>query len=325
LPESGGFLYHGRVQQFDALVIENKPVAESWRELVLSWEAEAPEPGQFLTLRASPFSDPLLRRPFAFASHKRAFASHKRAFASHKRAFASHKRAFSSSGRGSAGDGETVSVIYQVRGGATRALSDLAPGSKVDALGPLGKGFPLPEADETPIVAGGGIGLGPLLFLHDRIAEERKESAPSSGRGDEPPAAPLLVLGFRSASLMPSIDLPKGTVVCTDDGSSGFRGTPVDWISRNAPTGKARLYGCGPLPMLAALADLAAAKKWRAALSAEQWMACGVGACMGCALPRAKGYQGAEGLPRADGAGYLRACADGPVFDSTEIDWRAGR
>ena len=55
--------------------------------------------------------------------------------------------------------------------------------------------------------------------------------------------------------------------------------------------------------MLAALADLAAARGWAASLSAEQWMACGVGACMGCALPR------------ADGKGYLRACADGPVFE----------
>jgi dihydroorotate dehydrogenase electron transfer subunit len=263
------------VQQFDARIISNEPIADSWRELVLSWEAEAPRPGQFLTLRATSFSDPLLRRPFAFASYRRAFASY---------------------GPAGASGGPAASIIYQVRGGATRLLSELSPGTKIDALGPLGVGFPPPEAGETTIVAGGGIGIGPLLFLREALAGAA--------------AAPLLALGFRGASLVPRIALPDGAVVCTDDGSEGFCGTPVDWISRNAPSGAVRLYGCGPLPMLAALAELASARRWRAFLSAEQWMACGVGACMGCALPR------------ADGSGYLRACADGPVFEASAIDWR---
>jgi dihydroorotate dehydrogenase electron transfer subunit len=65
--------------------------------------------------------------------------------------------------------------------------------------------------------------------------------------------------------------------------------------------------------MLASLASLAKDKAWPASLSAEQWMACGVGACMGCTLPR------------ADGRGYLRACADGPVFEAGAIDWEAGK
>jgi dihydroorotate dehydrogenase electron transfer subunit len=269
--------------QFLAEILGNRAVAESWRELVLSWDEAAgdPEPGQFLTLRVSPFSDPLLRRPFAFSSYRRAFASYGRAFASHGRA-------------GEAGSAR-VSIVYQIRGKATRLLSELAPGSRIDAIAPLGKGFPKPASDETPILAGGGIGLGPLLFLADVL----------SAAGN---AAPL-VLGVRSSSLLPSIALPQGTVLCTDDGSSGFRGTPVDWLAHNAPEGRVRIYGCGPGPMLAALAALAAERGWAASLSAEQWMACGVGACMGCALPR------------ADGSGYLRACTDGPVFDASDIDW----
>jgi dihydroorotate dehydrogenase electron transfer subunit len=265
------------VQQSDARIISNEPIAESWRELVLSWEAEAPRPGQFLTLRATSFSDPLLRRPFAFSSYRPAGAS----------------------------GGPSASIIYQVRGGATRLLSELSPGSEIDALGPLGVGFPPPEAGETAIVAGGGIGIGPLLFLRSSLASDAG-AGPAGGAE----AAPRLVLGFRTSSLVPRIDLPEGSVICTDDGSAGFRGTPVDWISRNAPAGAVCLYGCGPLPMLAALAELASARGWRAFLSAEQWMACGVGACMGCALPR------------SDGSGYLRACADGPVFEASAIDWR---
>jgi dihydroorotate dehydrogenase electron transfer subunit len=264
------------VRQFDAEIVENKAVAESWRELVVSWDpaAGAPLPGQFMTLRVSSFSDPLLRRPFAFSGFDRALG-------------AKPARA---------------SIVYQIRGGATRLLSELAAGAVVDMIAPLGVGFPQPGAVDRPVLAGGGIGLGPLLFLARSLLEAG--------------GSPLLVLGVRSASLLPSIALPPGAVVCTDDGSSGFRGTPVDYLARNASgieAGKrVRLYGCGPLPMLAALAGLAAEKAWPASLSAEQWMACGVGACMGCALPR------------ADGRGYLRACADGPVFDAAEIDWRAG-
>lgn len=264
--------------QFEAEILANKAVAESWRELAFSWDgaAEAPKPGQFLTLRVSPFSDPLLRRPFAFSGFAPATSS-----------------------------GARASIVYQIRGGATRLLSELAIGSRLDVLAPLGTGFPLPRADERPILAGGGIGLGPLLFLTDFLAS--RECLEACG------FPPLLVLGVRSTSLLPSITLPPGTIICTDDGSSGFRGTPTDWISQNtafsAPDLHIHLFGCGPLPMLASLASLAKDKAWPASLSAEQWMACGVGACMGCALPR------------ADGRGYLRACVDGPVFEGGDIVW----
>ena len=266
------------MKQFEAEILENRAVADSWRKLVLSWDEAAPEPlpGQFLTLRVSPFSDPLLRRPFAFSGFQRAVGA----------------------------EPARASVVYQVRGGATGLLSQIAPGTCVDTLAPLGTCFPKPGPGETPILAGGGIGLGPLLFLSDTLSAAAL--SPDGGH-------PLLVFGVRSSDLLPAIDLPAGSALCTDDGSSGFHGTVVDCLARNAPTppkgGRVRLYGCGPGPMLAALAALAAERGWAASLSAEQWMACGVGACMGCALPR------------ADGKGYLRACTDGPVFEAADIDW----
>lgn len=274
------------MRQFEAEILENRPVAEAWRELVIDWDAAAgePRPGQFFMVRVTTFSDPLLRRPLAFSSFRRAFSSLSNA----------------------PSDGSArASAIYQIRGGATRLLSELATGSRIDVIGPLGKAFPEPAEGETTLLAGGGIGLGPLLFMADTLS------------GGNAPKAHRLVLGFRSSAFLPSIDLPEGTVVCTDDGSSGFEGNPVDWLSRNArraaEDGSVRVYGCGPAPMLAAIAGLSAELGWPASLSAEQWMACGVGACMGCALPR------------ADGLGYLRACADGPVFEAGDVDWKAGR
>jgi len=266
-----GFGYDAPVLQFDALIAGHRPVAEAWRELVLEWNhaAGAPRPGQFLTLRASHFSDPLLRRPFAFSGY----------------------------GAGAGASGR-ASLVYQVRGGATKLLAELAPGARIDTLGPLGNGFPEPREGELSILAGGGIGLGPLLFLASDLTARGKPSR--------------LVLGFRSASFVPELAFPEGTVLCTDDGSTGFHGTPVQWISHNVSSSAAvpHVYGCGPTPMLAALASLAADRGWPASLSAEQWMACGVGACMGCALPATAG-------------GYLRACADGPVFEAGDIAWGA--
>jgi len=151
-----------------------------------------------------------------------------------------------------------------------------------------------------PLLAAGGVGLGPLLFLAAEIREEQT-------------APPPLILGFRDADAIPELDFPRGTEICTDDGSAGFHGTPTDWISYCGPLAgpreNRRICACGPGPMLSSLARLVAERLWRGSFSAEAWMACGVGACYGCAIER------------ADGRGFFRVCSDGPVFDSEEIKW----
>jgi len=274
----------GAVKQFDAAIVVNRSIAPSWRQIVVEWDRSAgrPSPGQFFTFRASSSTDPLLRRPLAFAGFEP--------------------------------DTSRASAVYEVRGPATRLLAELAPGSRVDLLGPLGRAFPPLAGGERPLLAGGGIGLGPLLFLAGELA-----GSGSSQKGDPAESSsapgPLLGLGFRTAAAVPDLELPPAATICTDDGSRGFHGTVVDWLGGQPPQ-LARVYACGPAAMLAAIARLVRGRGWTASLSAEQWMACGVGACMGCALPR------------ADGRGYLRVCTDGPVFnspspDGAEIDWAA--
>ena len=267
--------------RFDAPILSNRTVAPSWKEMALGWEPAAgkPVPGQFLTLRPGAGSDPLLRRPFALASYIEG-----------------------------GNDAPSITILYQVRGPATSLMAGLGPGSTIDVLGPLGKGFPLPLPDETPMLAAGGVGLGPILFLA-RSLEAARVATGASGDRTRPRLSAPLVVGFRATDLVPDIAFPPGFVLCTDDGSAGTKGTPVDWMAHNAPAAGARLYACGPSPMLAAIARLAASRGWAASLSAEQWMACGVGACMGCVLPRPSGQ------------GFLRACADGPVFELGDIDW----
>lgn len=187
----------------------------------------------------------------------------------------------------------SASFIFLTRGRSTSLLSSLAPGAELDILGPLGRGFDV-EGNGRAVLLSGGIGLGPILFLDAALSE----------RGNER----LFVFGARTAALVPASVLPPQAVLCTDDGSAGEKGTVLDAMARRGWMEGDRVYACGPGPMLRAAARgcLSAARPCQ--VSVEQHMACGVGACMGCAV-------------RAADGGYLRACADGPVFDAGELSW----
>ncbi|MBP7096870.1 MAG: dihydroorotate dehydrogenase electron transfer subunit [Spirochaetia bacterium] len=258
--------------RIDAELLSNRRVADGYFELRFRWPAGAgkPVPGQFLTIQARDGSDPLLRRPFAFATHD--------------------------------GAREEASLVIQERGTATGMLAALEAGAQLDLLGPLGAGFD-PEtlvADarrgETPVLVAGGIGVGPMLFLRAALDAAGVESR--------------FVLGARSGALVPEILLPRGpgVEVRTDDGSFGTKGTAADAVAALAADGPVALCACGPKPMMAALDRIAAERGWKYRAAVEEWMACGVGACMGCAVP-------------LKGGGYARACADGPVLDGRAVKW----
>jgi len=291
------------MRQFNTPVLINEAIAPNWRHLAFEWPSDLPAPraGQFFTVLPAMVelgAGTILRRPLAFAG------------------FEPKER----QNRATAATGKAIAhSIYQVRGPGTRALAHQVPGSLIDIIAPLGNGFPLPLLKEKAIIAGGGIGIGPVLFLAASLSKE----APQRGKPEFE-----LLLGFRSASLIPlrsgsTDDSPMAflwkellaqALFATDDGSEGFQGTVVDALSslrgRDGSSKGWHLYGCGPGPMLASLAKFADAHHIAAHCSAEQWMACGVGACYGCVLPATSG-------------GFLRVCADGPVFDAHQIDWGA--
>lgn len=252
------------MRRFETTLLSIERISTDYRRLRFAWPAEAgaPSAGQFLTVRCSRGSDPLLRRPFAFSGYD---ASR-----------------------------EEASFIMKVRGPATAILAGLEPGASLDMLGPLGRGFPTPPDGRPALCAGGGIGLGPVLFMAESTREAGREA--------------LLVLGFRTASLVPSIEFPAGTVICTDDGSAGLRGRVVDGLASLDPGPRGDVYACGPWPMLSSIAAWAKRAGLPCHAAMEQTMACGVGACMGCAIMMADGN-------------YARACADGPVFDAALVDW----
>jgi len=143
---------------------------------------------------------------------------------------------------------------------------------------------------------GGGLGTAPFPFLTAALTRERK-----SVRS---------FVGARTARQLVDRHLVN-VEFATDDGSKGVHGTVVDlltnWIS-NHSEGKVRVFGCGPMKMLKALADLTRNAKIECELSLEGDMACGMGICQGCPVERASGNKK-----------YSLVCTDGPTFKSEDI------
>jgi len=254
------------MKQFGSEVIYNKQIGDSFYEMSLVWDAAAgsPEPGQFLSVRVSPDTVPLLRRPFAVAGYDES--------------------------------AQTATMIYQVRGRGTEMLAAGQPGERVDVIGPLGNPFSIDGHQGKSVAAAGGIGLGPILFLVSALRRRGIETE--------------FVFGCRSKPFIPNSELFKDAAarICTDDGSAGFNGNVVQYINTEIkPDSSTVVYGCGPVPMLKNLSGLAAPTGAKVLVSLEAMMACGVGACMGCAVKTTQGYQ--------------RVCKEGPVFDGRDIVW----
>ncbi|MBN2510802.1 MAG: dihydroorotate dehydrogenase electron transfer subunit [Spirochaetales bacterium] len=194
---------------------------------------------------------------------------------------------------------KTARIIYQKRGEATTLLTAKHPEDTIDIIGPLGNGFPAPSEGSRPVLVAGGIGLGPVLFLAKAMRETQ--------------TPPLLIFGARNRYQVPleiieplsaSIDI----AVCTDDGSQGFKGTAADYLQEHCPE-HPEFFTCGPHPMMKAVYDLSRTCRARCWVSMEQIMACGVGACMGCAIA-VKGEKP-----------FARVCVEGPVFDGDAVVW----
>jgi dihydroorotate dehydrogenase electron transfer subunit len=167
--------------------------------------------------------------------------------------------------------GELAFLVDPI-GPGTRALCDVVRGDRLAVLGPLGRGFRLDV--RRPLLVGGGIGIAPLPYLSEALGG--------------PPA----VLGFRTAVHAEAAALVPNAEVVVEP----------RYVTDRLPPGAWDVLACGPEPMLEAVAALAP----EAQLAWEAPMACGYGACHGCAVEI--------------GGEWKRLCVEGPVLEAATLD-----
>ncbi|MFH0877085.1 MAG: dihydroorotate dehydrogenase electron transfer subunit [Candidatus Omnitrophota bacterium] len=233
-------------------------------------------PGQFVHVRIENSCDPLLRRPMSI-----------------------HDAA---PGR--------LKILYEVVGKGTELLSGKNTKATIDILGPLGRGFDvkrLARFKKIYIVAG-GMGVAPLLFLAKKLVHSPRSTV--HGR-------PTVLIGARTKGQLLGVKefkkLGCSVKLATDDGSRGFKGNVTELLNKillsTVDRGPSTICACGPRAMLAATAQIARRHHVPAEISLEEFMGCGLGACLGCVVRTT--------------AGYRRICHDGPVFDAQEVLWEA--
>jgi dihydroorotate dehydrogenase electron transfer subunit len=213
-------------------------------------------------------------------------------------------------------DAGTVEVVFDVVGAGTLALSRLRPRDVVDTLGPLGRPFDPPPEPAGCLLVGGGYGTAPLFFLATELRARRCR-------------VDFVVGAATAARLLDAMEakrLGHSLTVTTDDGSAGRRGLVTDPLpDLLARTGAARVYACGPMPMLAAVSRVAAAAGVPCQVAVEEQMACGTGICFSCVVPVGGGSGRLKPSPPENGSAgetrMARSCLEGPVFDGAAVAW----
>ena len=264
--------------QFKSEILSNQEIAPAYWRIRLSAPPSfvSAKPGQFIMVQVSDSISPLLRRPFGVFN---------------------------------TGTDEQpwFEMLYKVVGKGTALLASHHAGEIIDVLGPLGTGFDQGSDDEEKLIVCGGIGLAPLYPLCKELTQKKSPVR-------------LFVGGRTQADILCLEDFKALGVDChvaTEDGSLGTKGFVTKALEQHLDqlSGKAALYVCGPHGMLEAVARIADARQLPCQVSLENYMACGVGACLGCVTP------GKNHSPTTPD--YRCVCAEGPVFASNELQWRS--
>ncbi len=262
-------------------IVDNVRIAERTFRLRLACPeiAAAIRPGQFAMLRLPDRSDPLLARPFALYD--------------------------------TSPDFRTFDVVYLVVGKMTGLLAEAREGAALEVWGPLGRPFlDVGTPDRVTLVAG-GIGQTPFLaFAKELLGMQGYGGEAARSRVEEV----ALYYGVRTAAFAAGIEDFRAAGVemhlASDDGTLGTKGYVTQLLEADGCRGP--IVGCGPEPMLHALAKLAAKWDVPCQVSLETPMACGIGACFSCV---------AKVRTEDGGWDYRRVCVDGPAFDAKQLVW----
>jgi dihydroorotate dehydrogenase electron transfer subunit len=265
-------------------IIDNREVAHGHYILSLSVPAlfRNSMPGQFVMVRIKEREFPFLARPFSIYS----LHSH---------------------------DTMTViEILYRVVGKGTEILSRLEADCELEVLGPLGTGFDIVPDSTQIILVAGGLGVAPLSFLAEYYSNQ--------ATGSRKPGTIICYFGAQTSKFL--IGTERLKTVCssvelsTDDGSEGYGGTVTELFYDRIDAyddGNSIIYCCGPHPMMRKMSEILDSYTIPCQVSMEERMACGIGACLGCAV-RVRSHE--------ENPQYMRVCKEGPVFDLRLIDWR---
>ena len=220
----------------------------------------------------------------------------------------------------------SIEVLYKIVGPGLAALAARRVGESINALGPIGNGFVAHRERPRTLLVGGGVGIPPMVFLAERLRED------AAGTWQ-----PLVLMGseipfpFRarpSTILVPG--MPDGVIACMpllDEwgipsrltslaGYAGcYEGYVTDlaaaWLGSldRAALAELEMFACGPTPMLKAVAVVARRYGVPCQVSLEEFMACAVGGCAGCAVQ----------VVTPAGPAMKRVCVDGPVFEAKTV------
>ncbi|HAJ80524.1 MAG TPA: dihydroorotate dehydrogenase electron transfer subunit [Fibrobacteres bacterium] len=258
------------MQHFTTIVTSNDLVCENFYEMVFSWKTDE--------------KPPLPGQFFTILASKNTVPLLRRPFA------------FS----GFNVKTGNASMIYKKCGTATEILSKKNSKDHIDIIGPLGNSFVDYDHGINNILIAGGAGFGPMLFFKNHLLDIGRKV--------------LMITGARTNAQIPQnarLDPEKAITICTEDGSEGFCGTVIDCLKSQPEKlfDGATFFCCGPVVMLKACHDFASSLNRECFVSMEQVMACGVGACMGCAVNITGAKQ------------FARVCTEGPIFNSKTIAW----
>jgi dihydroorotate dehydrogenase electron transfer subunit len=265
-------------RDFEAVVLQNEPVGSYFRLIFedASGVLSKALPGQFVSLKVLPGAAPLLRRPFSIARLMKGPGQYRR-----------------------------VEVLYAALKEGTQVLSRKKPGETLGVLGPLGKPFPNLDRRHPAILVGGGVGIAPMIFLAEYLAQNKIPTIVFLGAKTAEDLVDLKV--FRS--------LKMPLFLSTDDGTAGEKGFVTsrleDYLNAGCVPKNSVIHACGPRPMFQAVTKTAAKFQVPAYLSWEERMACGLGICLTCTCPVKDG----------DGVKMERTCVEGPAFESSRIAW----
>ena len=253
-----------------ATVVSNKMIANNIYEAYLYSPniSKNAKPGQFINILPSKDWQNVMRRPMSVASQEN-----------------SH-----------------ISIIYKVFGSGTEIISNWKDGDKVDIIGPLGNSWSNFD-NKLPILIGGGVGIAPILNLHNHLNNLSIKN--------------ILICGAKTRDEHFLDHNPdKGLYMSTDTEAFGIQGNVIYALESIIDTINTdiKIFSCGPHGMLHAIYDYSIKMNYECDLALETIMACGIGICQGCTIE--KQCSNNEHTYRDK---FALACIDGPIFNIKEL------